>query len=115
MTEDEELAVMVKAAMERNEPRVKANIDPETGVITFEGGSMLDKKSLFLCLLNFILQINCTFEQTFLIQHTSSLKCNYTRLRVNISFNSRFISFHGSFNHNRQFFIFSHNSSLKWG
>lgn len=47
MTEDEELAVMVKAAMERNEPRVKANIDPETGVITFEGGNIMDKKSLF--------------------------------------------------------------------
>lgn len=47
MTEDEALAAMVKAAKERNEPRVKANIDPETGVITFEGGSMLDKKELF--------------------------------------------------------------------
>lgn len=48
MTEDEELVAMAKAALERNEPRVKANIDPETYlVITFEGGSMLDKKSLF--------------------------------------------------------------------
>lgn len=47
MTEDEELAALVRAAMGLNEPRVKANIDPETGVITFEGGSMMDKKSLF--------------------------------------------------------------------
>lgn len=47
MTEDEELVAMAKAAIERNEPRVEAKINPETGVITFNGGNMMDKKELF--------------------------------------------------------------------